>query len=494
MELLPFGWTQVLLGDVAEIIMGQSPPSSTYNTQGRGLPFFQGKAEFGRYTPTAVKYCSLPQKIAEKDDVLISVRAPVGPTNLCMERSCIGRGLAAIRSNGTTLSKYVLYYIRSIEPWLSEQGTGSTFAAISRKHLEQIGIALAPLNEQHRIAAKLEELLAKVDKCIERLERIPAILKRFRSAILTAAFTGQLTADWRAYNTAQESSRELLNRIIEPRLDDKDTTIDSKRRRELHKDLNGAFRAQSTRNELPDTWIMCQIRDIGEVCNGSTPSRKKPEYWQGDIPWVSSGEVRNNLIESSRERITDLGYRASSVRILPMGTVLLAMIGEGKTRGQSAILRIPATINQNIAAIVPKLDLVDSQFLWYWLQYQYESNRQVGSGSGPQALNCQRVRELPVTVSPLAEQREIISKIKAFTRALDIIEARHQKAKAVVDKLTQSILAKAFRGELVPQDPNDEPASELLKRIREERAGSQETTGNGQNNRPRNRNRRKGKA
>ena len=154
------------------------------------------------------------------------------------------------------------------------------------------------------------------------------------------------------------------------------------------------------------------------------------------------------------------------------------MIGEGKTRGQSSILKIPATINQNIAAVFIDHGQVVSEYLWYWFQYQYEANRQVGSGSGPQALNCQRVRELPFNFPPIEEQQEIVRLVKALFRNTDHIAARYEKAKDYVDKLTQSILAKAFRGELVPQDPNDPPASELLERIKATREKAEANTNN----------------
>jgi type I restriction enzyme, S subunit len=129
-------------------------------------------------------------------------------------------------------------------------------------------------------------------------------------------------------------------------------------------------------------------------------------------------------------------------------------------------MNINATINQNIAGIIIEHGFVNSKYLWWWFQMRYQMTREQGSGSGPQALNCQRVRELPFLLPPLPEQQEIIRRVEELFALADQIEARYQKAKAQVDKLTQSILAKAFRGELVPQDPNDEPASELLKRIK----------------------------
>ena len=128
---LPKGWAWTALGEACTVVMGQSPPSKSYNTEGVGLPFYQGKAEFGDLYPTPVKWCSLPGKIAEAGDILITVRAPVGPTNLCREKSCIGRGLAAIRPLADAPSRYWLYALRRFESELAEKATGTTFAAIS---------------------------------------------------------------------------------------------------------------------------------------------------------------------------------------------------------------------------------------------------------------------------------------------------------------------------------------------------------------------------
>ncbi len=149
-----------LLADVAQVIMGQSPPSSTYNTVGEGLPFYQGKTDFGDMYPTPRVYCTEPSRIAEAGDILISVRAPVGPTNVSQERSCIGRGISAIRVGKNLDRDFLLYFLRFYEPELAKAGTGSTFAAIAREDLETIKIPLPPLTEQKRIAS----LLARADR------------------------------------------------------------------------------------------------------------------------------------------------------------------------------------------------------------------------------------------------------------------------------------------------------------------------------------------
>jgi type I restriction enzyme S subunit len=193
----PDNWIPSQLAEIGRVQMGQSPDSRSYNERGEGLPFFQGKAEFGKLFPTVRKWCTDPKKIAEAGDILLSVRAPVGPTNLAAEQCCIGRGLAAIRADDPISQKYLLHYFRNIEPWLIQQGTGTTFAAISGEFIRRLEVPVAPLNEQKRIADKLDALLARVDVCRERLERVPNTLKRFRQSVLAAATSGKLTGDWR---------------------------------------------------------------------------------------------------------------------------------------------------------------------------------------------------------------------------------------------------------------------------------------------------------
>jgi type I restriction enzyme S subunit len=156
------------------------------------------------------------------------------------------------------------------------------------------------------------------------------------------------------------------------------------------------------------------------------------------------------------------------------------MIGEGKTRGQTAILKIEATINQNMAAVILRHGLLVPEYLWRWFQFQYEVTRERGSGSGPQALNCQRVRELPFCLPPLAEQFEIVRRVESLFKVADELDSRHKNACAQVDLLSQSILGKAFRGELVPtkaelarkEDREFESASSLLERTRLNRSAS----------------------
>ena len=211
---IPYGWQRCVLPDFTCIVMGQSPSSNTYNHSGDGLPFFQGKAEFGDLYPTINMYCSQPNKIAKQGATLLSVRAPVGPTNLAQHECCIGRGLAALHPCGGIEPKFLLYLFRSMEPVLSGKGTGSTFKAITKGFVAGLEFNLPPLLEQRRIVAKIEQLFSELDKGIERLKTARTQLATYRQAVLKHAFEGKLTAQWREENKDKlEKPEQLLARI-----------------------------------------------------------------------------------------------------------------------------------------------------------------------------------------------------------------------------------------------------------------------------------------
>ena len=162
------------LKDVCTIIAGQSPPSDTYNQEQDGVPFFQGKADFGEIFPTVRYWCNAPKKISQPNDILFSLRAPVGPTNINNIRACIGRGLAAIRCNNVELT-YVLHYLRGNEHRIAAMGTGSTFKAITIGTLKDLEIPLPPLEEQKKIAAILDaadDYRQKTKALIEKYDQL----------------------------------------------------------------------------------------------------------------------------------------------------------------------------------------------------------------------------------------------------------------------------------------------------------------------------------
>lgn len=349
--------------------------------------------------------------------------------------------------------KYAFYWSKGID--LYDFTNATTVPAIRKTDLEKISFPLAPLAEQQRIVDRIESLFTKLDEAKEKAQAVVDSFETRKAAILHKAFTGELTAKWREEHYATD------NTVL---MDIKNYSSSWSAK---EKDLLSREQAKSEVVVLDNghEWIRCTIGAVGRVTNGSTPLRKEPKYWSGKIPWISSGEVRNNIIESSNECISEEGYANSSVKLLPIGTVLIAMIGEGKTRGQSAILSIEATINQNVAAIVVEHNCVLPYYIWYWLQMNYAKNREKGSGSGPQALNCQRVRELDFFVPNLKEQKEVVNILR---KALAKEQQSKEAAEAVLDQIElmkKSILARAFRGELGTNDPNEESAVKLLKQI-----------------------------
>lgn len=175
------------LDKIARITMGQSPPSSTYNDAGNGLPFLQGKAEFGDLYPTPIKWCSSPAKIANPGVVLVSVRAPVGDVNVAPVQCCIGRGLAAIEGAGVQ-NNFLFYWLKFSKGLLEAKGTGTTFKSINRDALASFPVPLLPLPEQREIA----HTLTSVDKKIETEEKRKAALQALFKTMLHLLMTGKV--------------------------------------------------------------------------------------------------------------------------------------------------------------------------------------------------------------------------------------------------------------------------------------------------------------
>ncbi len=352
---------------------------------------------------------------------------------------------------------YLMFCLRS--PYFREymmsnvSGVGGSLMRAQPKFVKNYPVPIAPITEQHRIVSRIESLFAKLDEAKEKAQAVVDGFELRKSAILHKAFTGELTKQWRKEHSA--SPNTLLVDI------EKFSRNWQKKDQQFLKDAQSTSQVVALDND--HMWIRCTIGAISRVTNGSTPSRKFPQYWDGIIPWVSSGEVRNNIIENTNECISQEGYDNSSVKLLPVGTVLIAMIGEGKTRGQSAILAINAAINQNIAAVIVDHGLVSSRYIWYWFQMNYARNREKGSGTGPQALNCQRVRELNFFAPSLPEQKEIVCILdKLLIRELQAKEAA-EAVLSQIDTMKRAILARAFRGELGTNDPVEEWAGEMVK-------------------------------
>jgi type I restriction enzyme S subunit len=432
---LPEGWAPARLPEIASINMGQSPPGNTYNQQRQGLPFFQGKAEFGDRHPIPRKWCSAPTKTASPSDILISVRAPVGPTNVADQLCCIGRGLAAITPNGGLPTAFLLQFFRFIEPKLAMEGTGSTFTAINKDHLAALLVPVPPLAEQKRMAAKANELLAKVEAAKGRLAKVPALLKRFRQSVLAAACSGRLTPN------AQANERD---------------------------------------GHVPYGWMVTTISAAcAQIvdCPHSTPK------------WTSTGRLclrTTNFLPGALDLsevryVSEADYRHRISRLTPgAGDVLYSR--EGGILGIACQVppKTDLCLGQRMMLLRADRSKLHPTYLMHVLNSP-ETNqrvRELTGGSASPHLNVGDIKEFPILLPSLPEQEEIVRRVEALFTLADAAERRVAAASARADRIAAAVLAKAFRGELVPTEAelarregrDYEPASLLLERIRASRA------------------------
>ncbi|WP_339898325.1 restriction endonuclease subunit S [uncultured Gilvimarinus sp.] len=211
--LVPCNWQSSRLKFEAEINMGQSPSSDDCNQDGVGLPFLQGNAEFGDKTPSPKQYCDVPRKIANKGDHLFSVRAPVGALNIADQSYGIGRGLCAITSNVTLNSKFLWWLIPVVKTELDAVSTGSTFEAVSAEQVENVVVYIPSISEQTQIANFLDRETAKIDALIEKQQRLIALLKEKRQAVISHAVTKGLSCNGESDVPMKDSGVEWLGEV-----------------------------------------------------------------------------------------------------------------------------------------------------------------------------------------------------------------------------------------------------------------------------------------
>ncbi len=428
---IPKQWIKAKLPEFADLNMGQSPSGHDVNETGDGIAFFQGKAEFGKLFPTVRKFCTSPPKVAQANDILLSVRAPVGPTNLADRETAIGRGLAAISVSKDNFNyKYLLYYFRSIEPWMSKQGTGTTFKAIAGQFLKDLDCVVPPLAEQKVIADKLDTLLAQVENIKARLDRVPRILKTFRQSVLSAAVSGKLTEEWR----------------------------------ELNKQSLGM-------------WKNGVLGDFIEKPTYGSSAKSQPE---GLVPVLRMGNLQDGNLDWA-----NLAYTSDPDEIkkykLSAGDVLFNRTNSPELVGKTSIFRgeRDAVYAGYLIRIRCKENL-NPEFLNYILNspdakgycYQVKTD-----GVSQSNINAQKIKAYTISVPTIIEQAEIVRRIENLFAFADNIKQKNNAALDRVNNLTQSILAKAFHGELTADwraaNPGlisgDNSAKSLLEKIKAER-------------------------
>lgn len=220
-------------------------------------------------------------------------------------------------------------------------------------------------------------------------------------------------------------------------------------------------------DELPEGWKWVRVGEVCETTSGGTPSRQKAEYFGGKIPWVKSGELEDDVIRSAAETITESGLANSSAKIFPAGTPLVALYGA--TVGRTGLLGIDAATNQAVCALFPQGSVLDAHYLLRYLQSQRKDLIDASAGGAQPNISQKIVREWLLPLAPLPEQRRIVAKIERLFEQSRTAREALDGVPALLKRFRQSVLAAAFRGDLTERDPNDEPASVLLERIRAER-------------------------
>lgn len=373
--------------------MGQSPDSKTYNENGEGLPFFQGKKDYGEIHPTARIWCSEPTKIVEIGDILISVRAPVGALNIANQRSCIGRGLAGLRVKKELDHDYLYKFLTLKEVEISSLGYGSTFKSITKKDIENFEISLPPLKEQKRIVKVLEEKLGKVKEAITLRQDAIADTEKILSAKLSEIFTEGKEKGW----------------------------------------------------EEKELGMICEITSSKRIYKEEYVESGVPFYRTKEISELDSGKTISTELFISRERFEEIKNRFG----LPKkGDLLLSAIG---TIGKMYVVKGTEEFyfkDGNILWFkIP--DSLNSHFLRYFLKFAIFGIQGLSAGSAYNALPINKLKKFLMSVPDIKTQEKIVKELDELSARVAELRALQETQLADLKSLERAYLHEAFNGELV---------------------------------------------
>lgn len=340
------------LDEFCLINMGQSPDSSTYNEAENGLPFFQGNADFGELHPMVRMWCTEPTKIAQKEDILISVRAPIGALNVANCKCCIGRGLAALRVNeDKCVQKYLWYALSNKVDELNSKGTGSTFKAINKKILAETEIPLPPLAEQRKIAAVLDKVSDLIAKRNQQLTKLDELVK--------ARFV------------------EMFGDMI----------------------------------ENPHHWPVQQLGDIADIVAGITKGRKTKEEDLLEVPYMAVSNVKDGYIDwTTIKTISATQSEINQYRLLP-NDILMTEGGDPDKLGRGAIIKCPPEncIHQNhIFRVRLNSAIISTRYFAEFLKHQQAKQyflRCAKQTTGIASINMRQLKGLPTLLPPVEMQK-----------------------------------------------------------------------------------------
>jgi len=305
--------------------------------------------------------------------------------------------------------------------------------------------------------------------------------KQLRQKILDLAIRGQLVP--------QDNNDEPASILLEKIRAEKQTLIEQKK---IKKDKKSSyitcdlspyrkytehFADGSSKDisyeipfDIPENWAWCRLGEIGDWSAGSTPSRKEIKYYQkGIIPWLKTGDLNDSFINETSEFITELAIEENTLRLNPIGSVLIAMYGA--TIGKLGLLNIEATTNQACCACIP-FSGIKNRFLFFYLLSQKQNIQEKAEGGAQPNISKEKLISILFPLPPLSEQRRIVEKIEELLALVDDLETNKTDLQSYIKQAKSKVLEMAVRGELVPQNPDDEPASVLLERIKKEQKSS----------------------
>lgn len=432
MSELQKGWIPIKLGEVAELKYGKALPAASRD--GGEFPVYGSNGIVGHHSTW----------LTPAPTIVVGRKGSVG--EVCFsDKNCSPIDTTYyIDSFDFFEPKFCFYLLKTLR--LGDLNKSTAIPGLNRQDAYDLEISLPPLAEQTRIAAKLDELLAQVDTLKARIDGIPALLKRFRQSVLTAAVSGRLTEEWRASSPVSDSAEEYLARVIrnrrqKPVVKFKEPVSPDLEKREI---------------EVPQGWIVASVSTFAECLDSMRVPVKKElrKSGEGKYPYFgANGEV---------DRVDEYIFDDDLVLVTEDETFY------GREKPIAYKYSGKCWVNNHVHALRAH-DSVARDYLCYALMH-YDVIPWLTGTTGRAKLTQGALLSLPIQVPPPAEQTEIVRRVEQLFAFADQLEAKVNEARTRIDRLTQSILAKAFRGELVPQDPNDEPASALLERIKAQRA------------------------
>ena len=364
-------------------------------------------------------------------------------------------------------AKYLFYFINNKLGDITKGNRGSTIKYIRLGDIANYPIIYPTSKEtQQAIVNKIESLFDEIDEGIGRLKTAAQQIQQYRQSLLKNAFNGELTKEWRSKHAdTLPSENELLAQIQTAReqhyaqqLADWQTAVSQweqngkeGKKPSKPKAPTQAVKFEENFADLPRGWGTIKINQVAEIFTGATPLKSNANYYEnGSIPWVTSGSLNNEFVDSADSFVTDLALKETNLKLLPKHTLLVAMYGEGKTRGKCSELLIEATTNQAIAGIVLNDRYpISRKFLKFYMFKNYADIRRQSSGGVQPNLNLGLVGNIIFPLPCLAEQTQIVAILESKLTACDQVADELAKQLKQAELLKQAVLKAAFSGNLL---------------------------------------------